>query len=181
MGQQRGRNEEQIPHGKRDHDAFPRHVPARAHRERDKKPRSDHGISRRNAEIGRARADRDEFGDEREQVADREIGPREASPRQAEAIDDQFGVSAARRDADAHDHLLDDIRQRERENDERDEEAHAERRARRGVGEHARAVVLAQHHEDAGSGQERKEPHRPVAGTRALHAGPIAGPYQLFA
>jgi hypothetical protein len=112
--------------------------------------------ARRNAEVRRTGADGDEFGDEREQVADREVGHCEAAPTRAETIDDQFGVAATRRDSDAHDHLLHDVCQNERQDDEREEEADAERCAGHRVGQHAGAVVLAEHHEDTGPGEKRE-------------------------
>ena len=109
------------------------------------------------AEEAEAGADGDEFGDESEEVADAEIDHGEPSPEGTEAIEDEFGVAAMGSGAEADGHFLDDDGHAKGEDDEREEESDAELGAGGGVGEHAGAVIFAEHDEDAGTGEQPEE------------------------
>jgi hypothetical protein len=66
-------------------------------------------------------------------------------------------VTAVSSGAEADRHLLHDASHYEREDDEGEEEAHTETRAGRGIGEHAGAVVFAEHDEDTGADEEPEQ------------------------
>jgi hypothetical protein len=59
---------------------------------------------------------------------------------------------------EAHGHFLDDTGHEESEDDEGKEEADAETGSSSGVGEHAGAIVFAEHDEDAGADEKPEEP-----------------------
>ena len=79
------------------------------------------------------------------------------SPETAEALIDQFGVAAFGGSAQPDGHFLYHIRHDEREHDERKEEADAVGRTGGRVRNHARPVVFAQHHEDAGADEQPEQ------------------------
>ncbi len=99
----------------------------------------------------------DEFGDEGEEVADAEVDHREPSPERTEAIEDEFGVAAMGSGAEANGHFLHDDGHAEGEGDKGNEETDTELGAGSGVGEHAGAVILPEHDEDAGADEQPQE------------------------
>ena len=112
----------------------------------------------RNAEESQAGADGDELGDQGEKVADHEVDHREPSPERTEAVEDEFGVSAMGGGAEAHGHFLNDAGHDEGEDDEGKEEADAVAGSGGGIGQHAGAVVLSEHDEDAGTDEQPEQP-----------------------
>ena len=99
-------------------------------------------------EVGQPDADRDELGDERDEVGEGEIAGAEPAPDPAVALQDELAIATVGDRADAHAHLLADECHREQHRDERHEEPEAVLCAVGGVGDHARPVVLAEHRED---------------------------------
>src|SRR5271170_3859694 len=142
VSHERDRNEYQVEYGGGEGDAFPSPI-AVTHqcgveddeRDEDRGPGAD-------SEETQAGADGDELGDESEEVADAEVDHGEPSPEGAEAVEDEFGVTAMGSGAEADGHFLDDDGHAEGEGDEGDEESDAELGAGGGVGKHAGAVVF---------------------------------------
>src|SRR5208337_5597345 len=96
-------------------------------------------------------ANGNELGDQRQEVADAQVDHGEPAPKRPKAVKDQFRMTAMRGGAQTHGHLLYDDGHAKRKHDKGKEESDSKPRARRGVGNHAGAVVLPKHHEDSGS------------------------------
>ena len=132
-------------------------------------PRAEDGNGGAHAEVSEAGTDGDELGDEGEEVADHEVDHGKPSPERAEAIEDEFGVASMGGGAETHGHFLNYAGHEEGQHDEGQEEADAEAGAGGGIRQHAGAIVLAEHDEDAGTDEE---PEQPGAGPEAaLDAG----------
>ena len=183
VGHERDGNEDQIECGGGESDALPGPI-AVTHQggveddERDED--CDPGTDSEETEAG---ADGDELGDEREEVADAEVDHGEPSPERTEAVEDEFGVAAMGSGAEADGHFLDDDGHAEGEGDEGEEKTDAELGAGSGVGEHAGAVVLSEHDEDAGADEQPQETGiggkaAPGAGGRDTDA--IVGAIDIF-
>ncbi len=137
----------------------------------------------RHSEEAEAGADGDELGDQREEVADAEVDHGEPSPEGTEALEDEFGVSAMGGGAEADGHFLDDDCHAKGEGDKWEEEAYAELGAGGGVGEHAGAVVLSQHDEDAGADQQPQQARsrgKAAVGAGGGDADAIVGAVDVF-
>src|ERR1700727_637575 len=164
MAQQRDRNEDQVEHGGDERDALPRPVAVGHERDEQDDPRAQHGKDGPHAEESQAGANGDELRYEREKVSDHQIDHREPSPEGAEAIEDEFGVTAVSGGAEAHGHFLDNAGHNKSEDDEWQEEADAETGSGGGIGQHAGAIVFAEHDEDT---RTDEQPEQPGAGPEA--------------
>ena len=162
-------NEDQVECGGGEGDAFPGPVAVTHERGVEDYQRDEDCDPGRDAEETEAGADGDELGDQSEEVADAEVDHGEPSPEGTEAVEDEFGVSAMGGGAEADGHFLDDDGHAEGEDDEGKEESDAEFGAGGGVGEHAGAVVFAQHDEDAGTDEQPQQAR--FRGKAALGAG----------
>src|SRR5208283_618687 len=151
---ERDGNENQVECSGGESDAFPGPITVTHQGSVENDEGNEDGHPGADSEETEASADGDEFGDECEKVADAEVDHREPSPERAEAIEDEFGVAAMGRGAEAHGHFLDDDGHAEGEGDEGDEESDTELGAGGGVGEHAGAVILSEHDEDTGADQQ---------------------------
>ena len=127
-------------------------------------------------EVGQPDADRDELGDERDQVGEGEIAGAEPAPHAAVALQHQLAIAAVGDGADAHAHLLADERHREQHRDERHEEPEPVLRAVGGVGDHARPVVLPEHREDPGADEQPQQIPAPAVPARVMDARAIQRP-----
>ena len=119
----------------------------------------------------------------RQEIADHQVDHREPAPERAEPVVDQLGVSPVRDGSETHGHLLDHQRHDERKNDEGNEEANAITGAGRGIGKHARAVVLAEHHQNAGADQQPQQTQvaeRAFVDASLRDAPAIAGPVHVL-
>ena len=145
MAQQGDGDEYQVEHGGDERDALPRPVAVSHQSDEEHEPCTQDGDGGRDAEESKAGADGDELGDQREEVADHEVDHGEPSPEGAEAVEDEFGVTAVRGGTEAHGHFLHDAGHDEREDHEGEEETNAVAGSGGGVGEHAGAVVFAEH------------------------------------
>ena len=157
MAQQGDGDEYQVEHGGDERDALPGPVAMGHQRDEEDEPCAEDGDGGRDAEESEAGADGDELGDQREEVADHEVDHREPSPEGAEAVEDEFGVTAVGGGAETHGHFLHDAGHEEREDYEGKEEADAVAGSGGGVRQHAGAVVFAEHDEDAGTDEQPEE------------------------
>ena len=174
MREQGRGNEQQIEHRQPHQHAFPGGVSPKSQRADDERHADCHRQPGRQAEIEAAGLDRDELGDQRQQVAEHEVAHREIAPERAESLEDEFGMAAMRRHAEPHRHFLHHERHQEGEQDERNEEADPIGRAGGGVGDHAGAVVLAHHDQHARTGQQPEQPQRTLGGAGLEHLQTIA-------
>ena len=183
MAEQGDGDEHQVEHGGDEGDALPGPVAVSHQGDEQDDPRAKNGDCGGNAKVSQAGADGDEFSDQGEEVADHEIDHGEPSPEGAEAIEDEFGVTAVRGRAEAHGHFLDDAGHEEGEHDEGEEEADAEAGSGGGVGQHAGAIVFSKHDENAGTDEEPEKPGaRPgaVLGAGGEDAFAIVGAVDVF-
>src|SRR5690242_424863 len=104
MGEQRYGYEHEVEHGCEERDAVPSPVAVGHERRKQDEPGSEYGDERRNAKKPQAGANGDEFGDQREEVADHQVDHGKPSPERAEAVEDEFGVSAMGSGAEADRH-----------------------------------------------------------------------------
>ncbi len=174
-------NEQQVERGQRHQRAFPGRVAPQGqrashehHPDRDREPG-------RQPEIQTARLDGDEFRDQRQHVAEHKVGHREIAPERAETLENEFRVAAMGRDAKPHRHLLHHVGHDEGEQDERDEEADPVGGAGRRVGDHAGAVILAQHDQNARADQQPEQPQRTLGGPGLQNLQAVARPQQILA
>src|SRR5579872_2402826 len=183
MGHKRDGNEDQVEGGGGEGDAFPGPVTV-AHECGVEDDEGDgDGCPGGDAEKSQASADGDELSDEGEEIADGEVDHGEPSPEGAEALEDEFGVAAVGGGAEADSHFLNDDCHAEGEDDEGKEEADAEPGTSGGVGEHAGAVVLSEHNEDAGTDEEPEQTGfrgESAAGTSVEDADAVMGAVDIF-
>src|ERR1017187_4294558 len=157
MAQQGDGDEYEVEHGGDERDALPRPVAVSHQSDEEHAPCTQEGDGGRDAEESKAGADGDELGDQREEVADHEVDHGEPSPEGAEAVEDEFGVTAVRGGTEAHGHFLNDAGHQEGQNDEGQEETDAETSSRGGVRQHAGAVAFSQHDEEAGADEQPQQ------------------------
>ena len=157
MTEQSDGHEEQIEQRGDEGDALPGPVAMGHESDEEDDPSAEDGDGGADAEKSEAGADGDELGDQREEVADHEIDHGEPSPEGTEAIEDEFGMTAMSGGAEAHSHFLNDAGHEEGEHDEGQEEADAEARSGSGVGEHAGAIIFAEHDENARTDEQPEE------------------------
>ena len=180
MRQQGRRNEQQVEHGQPHQYALPGRIALKSQRadhEQDADPDRQPG---RHAEIEAARLDRDELGDQRQQIAEHEVAHGEIAPERAEALKDEFGMAAMRRRAEPHRHFLNHERHQESEQDEGGEKADAIGRAGGRVGDHARAVVLAEHDQHARPRQQPEQPQRSLCRAALQHFQTVLRPQDIL-
>ena len=99
--------------GQAEDDPLPAPVAPAAHREHDQhhaEHRRDPGAE---MEEGEADPDRDELGDQGDEVGEDEIAGREPAPQRPEALEHELAVATMGDRADPHAHLLADDRHRE--------------------------------------------------------------------
>ena len=170
----RGDEEQAVEDREAEHDPLPAPVATAAEREDDQHDPERGGDGRAEVKVGEADADRDELGDQRDEVREQQVDRRRTSPRRGpKRCSTSCAVAAVGDRADAHAHLLADDRHREGDEDERQEEAEPVGRARRCVGDHARAVVLAEHREDR---RDRRAARADTSGGCARERGtPVRG------
>ena len=154
MGHEGRGDEEQVEGGKAHQQPFPGRIVAEQQRADDHADPDQHRQPGRHAEIEAAGLDGDEFGDERQDIAEDEVAHGEIAPEGAETLEDKLGVAPSGRNTEAHGHFLDEIGHDEGCQDERHEEPDAVGGAGGGVGHHARPVILAEHDKHAGSGEQ---------------------------
>ena len=176
MGEQGGGDEQQIEQGERHQRPLPGRVTPERERGQNQRDTDRDREPRGHAEIEPAGLDRDEFGDQGQKIAEHQIGHREIAPERAETLKNQFGMAAMRHCPEAHRHFLHDEGHDEGEQDERDEEADPVGRPRRRVGDHAGAVILAQHDQNARPGEQPEQAQRALFRPRVEHdtAVPVA-------
>ena len=167
--QNRRRNKKSIEDGQAQSDSFPGPIAARGDRGRHDQQRPSHGDRRTNTEEAQPRAHPDELRDQRQEISQDQIAHGEESPKFAEAIEDQFGVSAVRDGAQSHRHFLHHESHDKRKHHKRYEESNSEARTIRRVRKHAGRIVLAQKHQHARSHQQPQQPDIP----QGLRAAPL--------
>ena len=116
-------------------------------------------------------------------VPDAQVDHRKPAPERPEALEDQLGVSAMRRRAQAHGHLLHYDRHAKRERDKRNEESDAKLCARSSVGEHAGPVVLSQHDQNPRPHQQPQQTgpgEKAALGARRRHPDAIVRTIHVF-
>jgi hypothetical protein len=158
------RNEYQVECGGGEGEAFPGPVAVAHECDVEDDQRNKDCSPGRDSEETEAGADGDELRDESEEVSDAEVDHGKPSPEGAEAVEDKFGVSAMRGGSEADGHFLDNDRHAKCQSHKRQEKTDAEFGARRGVGEHAGAVILPKHDEDARTDQQ---PEKAGSGEKA--------------
>ncbi len=89
-------------------------------------------------------------------------------------------MTAVRRRAKPHRHLLDNVGHDEEGRDEGQEEANAELRPGLGVGDHAGTIVLADDGQDARADEQPEQQRRLPVQPRRLHPYPVAGPLAVL-
>ncbi len=140
-----------------DDDALPAAVAAGGDEGYEGDGRDGDGENGRDAEAGHGEGDGGELGDEGEEVDGEEIEEGEAAPGFAEALVDHGGVAFAGGDAEAGDHLLNEVADGEKE-DEHPEEVEAVLASGLHVGGDGTGVVVSLHDDEAGAeGDEEAE------------------------
>ncbi len=142
-----------------------------------------YGHERRHAEKREPGSNGDKFGNECQEIADRQIDHREPSPERPKAGKNQLCVSAMGGGAQAHRHFLHDHRHGEGENNEGKEKSNAKPRPGCGIGQHARPVVFSQHHQDARTDQQPQQPEpgkKSALPARRKNTRPILGPLEVL-
>src|ERR1035437_6752567 len=125
MAQQGDRDEYQVEHGGDEGNALPGPIAMGHQGDEEDDPCTEDGDGRGHAEESQASADGNELGDQSEEVADHEVDHGEPSPEGAEAVEDEFGVTAMRGGAETHGHLLHDAGHDKGEDYEGEEETDA--------------------------------------------------------
>ena len=152
-----GGDEESVEDGEGQSNALPSPIATGGDGAEHDDQRRAHGDAGANAEKSQAGADADEFGDQREEIAQHQITHGEEAPEFTEAVEDEFGVAAMSDGAETHGHFLHDEADQEREHNEGKEEADAETRAGGGIGKHAGRVIFAEEDQYAGSDEEPQQ------------------------
>ena len=147
----------EIEYGDGEQGSFPCPITVHRYGRTQEHERAEDRSPRGHAKKSQACADGNELGDQRQKVADAQVDHGEPAPKRPKAVKDQFRMAAMRGGSQAHGHLLYDDGHAKRKNDEGDEESNSKPRARRGVGNHAGAVVLSQHDEDSGPDQQPQQ------------------------
>jgi hypothetical protein len=156
------------------HGALPAPVAPAAEREHDQHEAERHGHAGSEVEVGEPHADGDELGDQRDQVGQAEIARSEPAPQASVALEHQLAVAAVGDCADAHAHLLHHVGHHEQDRDHGHEEPDAILGAVGGVGDHARAVVLAEHREDPRPHEQPQQAPAPVVVASVVDARAVA-------
>src|SRR5271169_4849701 len=144
-------NENEIEYGDSKQGSFPGPITVHYYGQTQEQERTDDRSPRGHAKKSQACTDGNKLGDQRQEIADAQVNHREPAPERAEAVKDQFRMTAMSGGTETHGHLLYDDCHTKRKNNEGNEESNSKPCARRGVGNHARAIVLSKHHENSGS------------------------------
>ena len=119
---------------------------------------------RADAEVLQREGDADEFGDDGQEVEDEQVPDAEPAPEPAEPLVDQPGVPHPGDRAEPDHHLLVDDQHRD-EQQQHPQQAVAVVLPGLRVGGHPARVVVADHHDQAGTG-DREERHQAAGATR---------------
>jgi hypothetical protein len=123
MGKERCGQEQQVEGRQAQGDVLPPVVGAGEGGDDDQQARSRDGHPRRDPEEGQAHPDRGQFRDQRDQVRAEQVRARDPPPERPEPLEDQLTEAPVGDGADTQSHVLDEDRGRERDHDERQEEA----------------------------------------------------------
>src|ERR1700733_9532422 len=125
------------------------------HQHNDRNDRDPRG----NAKNGQRGRHANELGDERQPVDDHQIQQRKPAPERTEAIEDRFRVSALGDGAETHRHLLDVVGDRDQQHQDPDQVV-AVLGPGRGIGRNATGIVVRNHDDQTGSGDDQVESDR---------------------
>src|SRR5689334_16440281 len=131
MREQRGGNEKAVEDCKGHRHAFPSPVAPRRNRRENSQQSNSNRDPGPHSEKSQPRADTDEFRDQSQKVSQHQIAHGEKSPEFAEAIENQFRMTAVCYGSQANRHLLNHEPHHEGENDERQKKSHTKARASR--------------------------------------------------
>ena len=130
-------------------------------------PASGTATHERNTEVRGAELDTDELRGDRQEVEHEQVADGEASPDVAETLEDETPVPDSGHRAESHDHLLVDDEHRD-EQQQRPEQRGAVVLSCRRVCRDAARVVVADHHDEAGSHDHGKGKHPPAPRARSV-------------
>src|ERR1700693_654403 len=157
-------NENEIEYSEGEQSSFPRPIPVHHHGQAQEYECASDRRPRGHTEKSQACPDGYKLGDQRQEITDAQVDHGEPAPKWPKAVKDQFRVAAVSGGTQTHGHFLYDDSHATGEHDEGNEEPNPKPRARRGIGNHAWAVVLSQHHENSGS-DEQPQKTEPGEGT----------------
>jgi hypothetical protein len=156
----------QIQQAKKDGDAFPAKITAGDYHGDQPDRRKRYAEIRRHTHMADRQSDGSELGNQRQEIHRLKIKERERSPPLAKALVDHGRVAFASCNAKPDDHLLDEIRYRQQEQDQ-PEEPGSVLGARLNVGRYCASVVVCLH--DDKSGPEDHQESKNAVGPPGAH------------